>query len=270
VLAWLAGEEWKLQAFRDYDAGIGPDLYLVTAGKIYHRPASDFTKKSPEREVGKRCELAFGYQGGVGAWRKFETYATKEYIPFSDEKVQEIKSAWRSAHPMIEKLWYELESAAYDAVSHPGTTVFIRPTQAIKFVVRGSFLFCRLPSGRVLTYPYPKLKAIETPWGEMKEQVHYLHVDGLTNQWEETHTYGGKLAENITQAVARDVLAEALVRLEHHLWSVVLHVHDEIVVEAPTDVNYLDAVGIIMARVPIWAEGLPIAVEGWVGRRYRK
>lgn len=269
VLAWLAGEEWKLQAFRDFDAGVGPDLYLVTAGKIYHRPASDFTKKSPEREVGKRCELAFGYQGGVGAWRKFETYATKDYVRFSDEKVEEIKNAWREAHPKIQQFWWDLESAVKEAVAHPNSQI---PVRGVVFVVRGSFLFCKLPSGRVLTYPYPKLKMTETPWGELREQVHYMHVDGLTNKWEETHTYGGKLAENITQAVARDVLADALVRLDRIGYHPCLHVHDEVVIEEveTSGADYLNDVLKLMSEVPSWATGLPIAVEGWAGRRYRK
>ena len=269
VLAWLAGEEWKLQAFRDFDAGVGPDLYLITAGKIYHRPASDFTKKSPEREVGKRCELAFGYQGGTGAWRKFETYATKEYVRFSDEQVEVIKTAWREAHPRIQQFWWDLESTAKWAVEHPNNP---SPVQGVIFKVKGSFLFCKLPSGRVLTYPYPKLKAKETPWGELREQVHYLHVDGLTNKWEETHTYGGKLAENITQAVARDVLADALVRLDRIGYHPCLHVHDEVVIEEveTSGADYLNDVLKLMSEVPSWATGLPIAVEGWAGRRYRK
>lgn len=269
VLAWLAGEEWKLNAFREFDAGTGPDLYLVTAGKIYHRPASDFTKKSPEREVGKRCELAFGYQGGVGAWRKFETYATKDYQRFSDEEVHTIKQAWRDSHPRVVSYWWDLERAALEAVSHPGAKVSVRQTT---FVKRGSFLFAKLPSGRMLTYPYPTLKAIETPWGEMKEQLHYWHVDGLTNKWEETHTYGGKLAENLTQAVARDVLAEAITRVSQGGYDhdVVLHVHDEIVAEMPDDQNWLKTFLCIMKVLPAWATGLPVAAEGWQGRRYRK
>lgn len=269
VLAWLAGEEWKLQAFRDFDAGVGPDLYLVTAGKIYHRPASDFTKKSPEREVGKRCELAFGYQGGKGAWRKFETYATKEYVRFSDDKVEEIKVAWREAHPKIQQFWWDLENAVKEAVTHPNSPTHAR---GVIFVVRGSFLFCKLPSGRVLTYPYPKLKMTETPWGELREQVHYMHVDGLTNKWEETHTYGGKVCENITQAVARDVLADALVRLDRIGYHPCLHVHDEVVIEEveTSGADYLNDVLKLMSEVPSWATGLPIAVEGWAGRRYRK
>ncbi len=122
----------------------------------------------------------------------------------------------------------------------------------------------------MLTYPYPCLKAIETPWGEMKEQLHYWHVDGLTNKWEETHTYGGKLAENLTQAVARDVLAEAITRVSHVGFDVVLHVHDEIVAEVSEGEDWLTHMLNRMKLVPTWATGLPVAAEGWQGRRYRK
>jgi hypothetical protein len=101
----------------------------------------------------------------------------------------------------------------------------------MSFLVKGSFLFCKLPSGRVLTYPYPKLKPIMTPWGEEKEQIHYMSVDGKTRKWQETHTYGGKLAENVTQAVSRDILADAMLRVEKHGFPIVMHVHDEIVAE---------------------------------------
>src|SRR6185295_3258399 len=126
----------------------------------------------------------------------------------------------RDAHPWIQQFWWDLEWLAMEAVTHPNCKV---PLRNLAMIVRGSFLFCLLPSGRVLTYPYPKLKAIETPWGEMKEQVHYMHVNGLANNWEETHTYGGKLAENITQAVARDILAAGLVRLTDKGYHPILH-----------------------------------------------
>ncbi len=272
-IAWLAGEEWKLQAFRDFDAGKGPDIYLITAGKIYNRPATDLNKTSPEREVGKRCELAFGYQGGLGAWRKFETYATKDYVPFPDDKVENIKTAWREAHPRIVKWWFALEEAALAAVKHPGQIHSAGPDgRQAHFRVNGSFLWCKLPSGRNLCYPYPKLKVRETPWGDMKEQIHYQTVDGQTNKWVETHTYGGKLAENITQAVARDLLAGAMLELEKRFYPIVLHVHDEAVVEVPEDAaeGTLHNIERIMKIVPPWAAGLPIAVESWRGKRYRK
>lgn len=205
-----------------------------------------------------------GYQGGVGA---FQTMARGYGVKVTDERANEIKTLWRDSHPRVVSYWWDLERAALEAVAHPGAKVTVRQTA---FIVKGSFLFAKLPSGRMLTYPYPVLKAIETPWGEMKEQLHYWHVDGLTNKWEETHTYGGKLAENLTQAVARDVLAEAITRVSQWGFDVVLHVHDEIVAEMRWEPDWLEYLVTQMKVLPAWATGLPVAAEGWQGRRYRK
>ena len=125
--------------------------------------------------------------------------------------------------------------------------------------------------GRVHCYPYPQIKPVETPWGELRDALVFMSVNGVTKKWEETKTYGGSLAENITQAVARDILAEALVRLERHGFPVVMHVHDEAVVEI--DENNKDAVQQveqIMAQVPVWAKGLPLKADGWQGKRFKK
>jgi DNA polymerase bacteriophage-type len=298
VLAWLAGEEWKLQAFRDYDKRTGPDLYLVTAGKIYHREPTEFTKTSPEREVGKRCELAFGFGGGLGAWRKFETYATADYVPFKDESVHEIKNAWRDAHPKLTRYWHDLESAALNAVDYPGTPCKAGAAdRLVTFKKAGSFLWCRLPSGRVLCYPYARIDSSHTmvntktgarkvvsgnsmatnplglDWRQERSSDRVLWfwgVNGVTNKWEEMSTYGGSLAENVTQAVARDVLAEAIVRLDDAGHQVVMHVHDEVVCEVPAGVSRVEEIETLMCQLPAWAAGLPVAAEGWQGFRYRK
>jgi DNA polymerase len=223
-----------------------------------------------QRFIGKVQELALGYQGSVGA---FQTMARGYGVVVSDTLADEIKTAWRDAHPNIVKYWYSLEDAAISAVRHPGSRFGTwTGDQRVEFLVKGSFLFCKLPSGRVLTYPYPKLKPIPTPWGEDKEQIHYMSVDGKTKKWQETHTYGGKLAENVTQAVSRDILADAMLRVEQHGFPIVMHVHDEIVSEV-SDVQPAGLLTVfeeIIARVPQWASGLPIAVEGWKGKRYRK
>jgi DNA polymerase len=260
-LAWLAGEEWKLDAFRAYDAGTGPDLYMLAAKKI-----------GVDRQVGKVSELACGYGGGVGAFQKMgKNYGVK--VP--DEQAEAIKLAWREANPSIVRYWYDLEAAATAAVRYQGSKSRGRFSagshgRQVDFRVKGSFLWCKLPSGRVLCYPYPKIKPRETPWGEMKDQIHYMHVDGISGEWEETHTYGGKLSENVTQAICRDLLASALERCEEAGNPVVLHVHDEVVSEVPAGTGSLDEFERLCSVVPVWAKGLPVVAKGWRGERYRK
>lgn len=268
ALAWLAGEDWKIKAFRDYDAGIGPDLYLVSAARIYGTEPTDYNEDSIERQHGKVAELACGYQGGVGA---FQTMAKTYLVKVSDTVADTIKTKWREAHPKIVQYWYALEQAALDAVLNAGKTYRVGPNgRGVFFRVSGSFLWCKLPSGRVLCYPYPTVKAIEAPWGEMKDQVHYMTVDGLTNKWVETHTYGGKLAENVTQAICRDLLVAAIRQAEAKGYPVVLHVHDEVVSEVPNDFGSLEDFETACSTMPAWADGLPVVAKGWRGERYRK
>lgn len=268
VLAWLAGETWKVQAFKDYDAGTGPDLYKLAYARAFGLEAGAVTKD--QRQVGKVMELALGYQGGVGA---FQTMARGYGVKMADNDADEIKKKWRAAHPKVVQFWRDLEDAAIDAAQRPGTT-----TRAAKILFKrnGSFLFARLPSGRCLCYPYPRVVEKEMPWTDFEGKkvfrpaLVYKTVDAVTKAWGETDTYGGKLAENVTQAVARDVLSAALLRLEQHGYDVVMHVHDEIVSEVPESFGSVDEMEEIMERVPTWAEGLPIATEGWRGKRYRK
>jgi DNA polymerase len=135
--------------------------------------------------------------------------------------------------------------------------------------MNGSFLFAQLPSKRVLTYPFPFMAKKMMPWGEEQMVLKYWGVDPITKQWCVTDTYGGKLAENVTQAVARDVLAEAMIRLDNHGYMICSHVHDEIIVEAVSTAD-LEQFQQMMAEVPAWADGLPVSVSGWKERRYRK
>lgn len=204
-----------------------------------------------------------GYQGGVGA---FQTMAHTYGVKVSDIEAEQIKQAWRAAHPNIQRYWWDLESAVIRAVETPGVVFRVRN---VAFAVRGSFLWCQLPSGRRLCYPYPKLQDKDTPWGDVKAQLVYKTVDDRTRQWGETSTYGGKLAENITQAVARDILVHSMHQLEMHGWDIVLHVHDEIVAEDEPNRELGDYLALMSTR-PSWAQDLPVAVEGWSGSRYRK
>ncbi|BAQ16062.1 DNA polymerase [Methyloceanibacter caenitepidi] len=302
MLAWLAGEQWKLDAFRAFDEGTGPDLYKVAYGRSYNMPASEVTK--PQRQIGKVMELALGYQGGVGA---FQTMAVNYGVQLPEEEVIGIRDAWRLAHPNVKSFWYDLEEAAFMAVEHPGETAYVG--ERIVFRVAGSWLFMRLPSKRFLAYAYPKIEWKEMPWysdadtywkdwgddesarkfwGDAvadydadrgmvllkrkakKQVVSYMGVNSYTRKWERCYLYGGLLAENATQAASRDILADAMPRLEAAGYPTILTVHDEIVAEVDEDFGSPDEMGAIMVDLPDWAEGAPITAEGWEGKRYRK
>ena len=261
VLAWLAGEEKVLDIFRTHGK-----IYEHAASGIYNKAIEDVTKD--ERQIGKVAVLALGYGGGVGA---FQSMARVYGVKVADDKADDIKKAWRESHKRIVRYWYDLEGAAINAVELGVVCKAGPPKRQVAFVKRGSFLWCKLPSGRVLCYPYPQIKQIETPWGEQKAALVFMSVNGTTNKWEETKTYGGSLSENVTQAVARDILAESLVRLEDNGFPVVMHIHDEVVVEiASGNDNALNRVEELMAVVPDWATGLPLSSEGWRGFRFRK
>lgn len=275
VLAWLAGEQPRLQAFREYFAGKGPDLYCVAASGIYGKPVTK--KDKEERQIGKVAELACGYGGGVGA---FQTMAAAYGVSVPDSQAEEIKSAWRDSNPNIVEFWSDLDDAAIDAIHHPGRAVSAGP---ITYKVVGSFLWCRLPSGRALCYPYPKVLPVKTPWGQMKDAVTFKTVPNVSNRkktvWEDTSntskwarisTYGGALCENVTQAVARDLLAEAMVRLEANGYPIILTVHDENVSEVAEGFGSASEYEEIMCELPAWANGLPIAASGFEAERYRK
>lgn len=253
VLAWLADEEWKLDAFRKFDAGEGDDMYVVAANRI---------APGTSRQIGKVAELAMGYQGGVKA---FQSMAVNYSLELSDEVADQIKVAWRKAHPQIVQFWYDLERAAIAAVQHQEKQQVGRVT----FYGSKGFLFCRLPCGRSLAYYEPKIAEVKTQFGR-KTQLTFMGVDGYTRKWKRQSTYGGKLAENITQAVARDFLVESLFRVEQADYPVIFHVHDELACEVDEEFGSIGEVKQLMEIVPQWGKGCPIAAEGFEGRRYRK
>lgn len=273
VLAWLAGEQSVLEVFKSHGK-----IYEHAAAQIYKKPIAEIVKD--ERQIGKVASLALGYGGGKGA---FQTMARGYQVKVSDQLAEEIKTAWRNANPHIVRYWYALESAAIEALRVPHVVKAGPKGREVAYRKNGSFLWCRLPSGRVLCYPYPEIRQIETPWGEPKDALTYmasiadtkgkvLPDPNASGKWQRVSTYGGSLAENVTQAVARDLLADAMLRLDGYGYQTVMHVHDEVVIEVREDAPD-DTLGVIeklMAQVPSWAEGLPLAAEGWRGTRYRK
>lgn len=177
------------------------------------------------------------------------------------------KLAWRKTNPKITQLWHDIEEHSRAAVRSKGQII---DAGKYAFAVADNVLWMRLPSGRVLAYVDPEIREVETPWGETKETVTYMGVNSFTRKWERMKSYGGLLVENLTQAVARDVLAEAMLRVEAAGMPVVLSVHDEIVCEVPEGRWDVDQLERIMCELPEWAEGLPVAAEGWKGKRYQK
>ena len=255
-LAWLAGEETELANYRS-----GLDVYITNAAMILHKPYEAITKEE-RQSPGKVSVLACGYGGSVNAVRKFGGEG------MSDEEIKEqIVNPWRNAHPMTVAFWRGLEEACMGAVANPGMVVGFR---SVEFRVRKNFLMCRLPSGRILYYYDPDIRPCLTSWGEWKDSVTYMTVDGMTKKWVRTNTYGGKLAENVTQAICRDLMAEAMLRLEAAGYPIVLTVHDEIVTEVPEGFGSVAELEKIMCVVPKWASGFPISAAGWRGKRYKK
>jgi len=259
VLAWVAGEQWKLDQYRRFDATRDPreEPYCITACKIFRVPDGSYAKESPERAVGKTCDLAFGYMGGKNAWRKFEPER------FTDAEVQEFKYQWRALHPAIVKFWHDLDHAAWTAVRESGRIV---NCGRVAFKSVGAFLLLKLPSGRKLAYPYPRII------GDDREQ-RVVFSDNAAGQFKDCRdgngAYGGVWTENVVSGIARDLLAAAMQRIDPK-FPIVLHVHDELVAEVPIGANDVNKFTHLMTRKPAWALDLPIVASAWTGPRYCK
>lgn len=326
--AWLAGEQWKLQAFRDFDAGTGHDLYALAYAKSFgvtpeQVMANKKTGDGSMRQIGKVQELALGYEGGVGA---FVTFAAAYGIDLEDlpakvlpaadpELVAEardflawlvgqkgqtfglsddafvacdvLKRAWRRAHPAINDLWCDLAFAAVRAIESPGATYDLAEPELqglsaqangrkrsgafhrrapIKLRRDGNWLRIVLPSGRALCYPSPRVEEVNG-----KDTVTYMGVDQYTRKWSRLKTYGGKLFENVCQAVARDVMGHNMAAIEAAGYEIVLTVHDEVITEAPdADEFNAEHLASLLAANPPWAPDMPLAAAGFETTRYRK
>lgn len=261
VLAWLAGQESVLDLFRK-----GEDIYKHAASAIFNVPVGMVT--DAQRQIGKVAVLALGYGGGAKA---FLSMAKNYNVDVPQKRAEEIKLAWRAANQKIVKYWYGCESAAINAIQSPGREIPFGPEgRQVRFLKSGSFLLCRLPSGRALSYPFPTVGEIDTPWGEKKTGITYSTVDSLTKKWGPCRTYGGSICENLTQATARDIMAEAMLRVEEKGYSLVLHVHDELVAEVEKETKATEEFLKLVTVIPRWATGLPVEAKAWRGIRYGK
>lgn len=291
VLAWLAGENWKLKAFSDFDNGDGFDLYNIAYAKAFGVPPETVDKE--QRQVGKVMELALGYEGGVGAFMAFaeaygidlEAMAELAEIPagiwqesqnawswFHDMGrptfglsnqafcvCDSFKRSWRYAHPAIASFWKELEGAVRDVLA----TGEMGVCRKLTISKHGAWLRIRLPSGRCVCYPGATI--------DDEGKITYMGIDQYTRKWQRIKTYGGKLVENVTQAVARDVLAATMPIIEKEGYQIVLTVHDEILSETPDTSEYSsERLSELMSTGPQWAAGLPLAAAGFETYRYRK
>ncbi len=291
--AWLAGEQWKLQAFKDFDSGKGHDLYKLAYAKSFKVDPTTVTKA--QRQIGKVQELALAYEGGVGAFITFSlaynidlddmANTAWDTIPvnvlqeaeqawkWADKKkstfglcqrtymvCDSLKRLWRMAHPEISSYWSELASTARKAIDSPGKTLLCR---RLKFRRDGAWLRMILPSGRAVCYASPRI--------DENNKIGYLGVNAYTRKWQRTYTYGGKLFENACQSVARDVMAHNMPAMERQGYDILTTVHDEVVTEALDTEQYsAKELSRILATPPPWAEDLPLAAGGFESNRYRK
>jgi DNA polymerase len=259
VIAWLAGEKWRMDVFNTHGK-----IYEASASTMFKVPLERIVKGNPEydelRPKGKVAELALGYQGGPPALIKMG--ALDMGIP--EEDLRPLVDAWRSANPAIKKFWYDVGNATIDAV---GDKRIVKLQHGLTFIPDKDYLFIQLPSGRKLAYYKPILKP-DPKYGRL--QMSYEGVDQDTKKWGRLRTYGGKLVENIVQAVARDCLAESLIRLDAAGFNTAMHVHDETVIDEPIEFDSLDEVVNIMGQPIEWAPGLPLKADAFETEFYMK
>lgn len=304
VAAWFAGEDWKLKAFSDFDAGSGHDLYKLAYGRAFGVDPAMIGKTDPRRQIGKVMELSLQYQGGHGAFVAMganysvdprditpvvraavseETWekALRRFRPQNSfgmaaadwSALRIVIDGWRQAHPRIKQCWKDLEEAACGAVENKGEVFSVG---AVRFKVSGSFLWMQLPSKRAICFPNPCIKQKKMPWEDddgdpvYKESLCYMGVDSFTRQWSEQFAYGGQIFNYVVQGTSRDLLVEAMFRVETADYPVILTVHDEAVAEPKIDHGSKEEFEKLMSELPDWAAGCPVTAAGWEGHRYRK
>lgn len=255
VIAWLAGESWRQKVF----ATTGK-IYEASAAQMFHVPAESITKSDPRRQKGKVAELACGYGGGVGALKAMGA----DKMGLTDEELQDIITRWRAKSPRIVRLWRALEDGAKMAIETKST---VRIRQGVTIKATDDYMAIRLPSGRSIYYAYPAIEPIEK-FGRLVSSITYMGVDQTTRKWTRLETYGGKLTENVVQAIARDCLGVTICRLESRGYHIVAHIHDEVLIDGPRGI--LENVNAVMATPIPWAPGLLLKGAGYETQFYRK
>ena len=249
VLSFLAKETWRNKVFKD-----NGDIYCASASTMFGVPVEKHGVNSHLRQKGKIAELALGYGGGVGALKSMGALD----IGLTEEELQPLVDAWRSANPMIVQFWWDVDRAVKSAVKQKVST----ETHGIHFICKSGMLFIKLPSSRCLCYVKPRI-------GENKfggESVTYEGV-GTTKKWERIESYGPKFVENIVQAISRDILMYAIRNLSHYF--ICGHVHDEVIIECSKGIS-VDAICDQMGRTPPWIEGLLLRADGYETTFYKK
>ena len=251
VIAWLSGEEWRQAAFAKNE-----DIYCASASQMFGVPVVKHGINGELRQKGKIAELALGYGGSIGALKAMG--ATK--LGLTDDELPPLVQMWRNASPHIVQFWWDVDKAAKECIK----THLPQTTHEMKFIYRSGCMFLRLRSGRYLCYPKPKIGT--NRFGS--ESITFMGINTV-KKWDRIETYGAKLVENIVQATSRDLLAEAMRRLEATENTVVMHIHDEAVIDAPSN-RSLDTMVQLMTEVPDWANGLILNAAGFVSDFYKK
>ena len=251
VIAWMADEQWRQDVFAD-----GGDIYCASASQMFHVPVEKHGVNGHLRQKGKIAELALGYGGSVGALKAMGALN----MGLQEEELKPLVDAWRKANPNIVRLWWGIDRAASTCVREKT----VAECRGIRFIYQSGMMFIVLPSGRRLVYVKPKMGL--NKFGN--ESVTFEGV-GEQKKWLRLESYGPKFVENIVQATARDILAEAMLRLDAHGYKIVMHVHDEVVIEAPADTS-LEDICEVMGATPNWAKGLLLRADGYICDFYKK
>ncbi|HHQ5481028.1 TPA: DNA polymerase [Clostridioides difficile] len=255
VIAWLAGEKWRLDVFNSHGK-----IYEASASQMFKIPIENIKKGSELRQKGKLAELSNGYGGSVGAL--ISMGAIK--MGLKEEELQPIVTAWRNANPNITKFWWDVDKAAKKAIKD---RTIVEIQHGIKFIYNPGVLFIELPSSRRLSYLRPKIEPHTTFSGD---KITYEGMEQTSKQWKRIDTYGPKLVENIVQATARDCLREAMFNVTDAGYSIVMHVHDELVIDVDKKGGSLEEVNSIMGKEISWAKGLPLKADGYECDYYKK